>query len=376
MTGNSDQKPLRILVNALHAKTGGGITYIRNMVPLLARVPDVDLHVCIHETQDGLLPSDLEGVTIHRMGFLTGFWRLLFREQTDLPGLAKQIRAEVVFSPANYGPLFVPRSVILLRNALSVALVERRLGKLLYWAAVYFGTALSLLRCRQAITVSDYALRSLGWPLSSWALPKVTVVPHGASRLFTQEGGLTEVAREPFLLSVSDIYVQKNLRNLVLAFERIAARKPDLALRVAGRPVDAPYFESIRNLVREKGLENRVQFLGHRSPQELLDLYQRCSLFVFPSVVETFGNPLVEAMACGTPIACSDTSAMPEVVGDSAAYFNPADIEDMANTIEMLLNDSEMRQRLGEQARERVKRYSWNRTAEQTLSVLRQAALG
>lgn len=180
--------------------------------------------------------------------------------------------------------------------------------------------------------------------------------------------------REKFLLSVSDIYVQKNLKNLLYAVARLCASHPDITLKIAGRPIDAHYFESLKRRVRRDGLEGCVEFLGYVPPEDLVDLYRRCAVFVFPSTVETFGSPLVEAMACGAPIASSNTAAMPELLGDAAAYFDPADIKDMAGVLDALLNDAGWRRDLGEKALVRSRDFSWQQTAARTLEVLKQAA--
>ncbi|MFQ5617422.1 MAG: glycosyltransferase [Rhodospirillales bacterium] len=364
-------RPVRVLVNGLHAKTGGGVTYLRNVLPLLAGDPEIRVHLCVHEDQRTLLPDDLGGVSVHVLSFKSGFWRLQFREQVEVPRLARRIGAHVTFSPANYAPLAAPNSVILLRNALSVAFVERRPVKLAYWAAVYLGTALSLMACRRAIAVSDYARRSAGGLLRLVG-GRIIVIPHGVSPIFAPpEGGSR---REKFLLSVSDIYVQKNLKNLLYAVAGLRASHPDITLKIAGRPIDAHYFASLKRRVRRDGLEECVEFLGYVPPEDLVELYRRCAVFVFPSSVETFGNPLVEAMACGAPIASSNTAAMPEVLGDAAAYFDPADIKDMAGVLDGLLNDADLCRGLGEKALVRSRDFSWHQTAARTVEVLKQAA--
>ncbi|NQU57972.1 MAG: glycosyltransferase, partial [Rhodospirillales bacterium] len=153
---------VRVLFNGLHSKSGGGLTYLKNILPLMADDPDIDLHLCVHEDQRTFLPDAMENITIHYLNFKQGFWNLQVREQIYIPRLAKQIGASATFSPANYGPLWAPNPVVLLRNALSVAFVERRPVKLAYWALVYVGTILSLLTSRRAITVSDYARRAAG----------------------------------------------------------------------------------------------------------------------------------------------------------------------------------------------------------------------
>jgi len=122
------------------------------------------------------------------------------------------------------------------------------------------------------------------------------------------------------------------------------------------------------------GLGDAVEFLGGVSPQRLLELYRRCGLFVFPSTVETFGNPLVEAMACGAPVVCSNVSAMPEVAGDGAQYFDPLDADAMARKVIDLLGDEAARAELARRGLERAGNFSWEITARRTAAVLAEAA--
>ncbi len=365
-------RPVKVLVNGLHSKSGGGVTYLRNMLPLLAMEADLEVHLCIHVDQRDLLPDHMDGVILHEMSFDPGFWSVLVREQVEIPRLARQIGADVTFSPANYGPFLAPNTVILLRNALSVAFVERRPVKMGYWALLYLATMASLLLSRRSIAVSEYARRSIGAGVLSLLGKRAEVVHHGVDPLFFESDGKTE--RQDFILAVSDIYVQKNLKNLILTVAKIGAVWPGLRLKIAGRAIDEQYFASLKALVAQKGLENHIEFLGHVAPRDLARLYRRCKIFVFPSTVETFGNPLVEAMACGAPIASSNTAAMSEVAGDAALYFEPSDIGQMADVVDRLLSDAGLRRRLGRKAKERAARFSWPRTARETAEILRQAA--
>jgi len=365
-------RPLRLLFNGLHSKSGGGLTYLKNILPLIARDPNIDLHLCVHHDQRHLLPYDLENVTVHYLNFLQGFWRLLVHEQIEVPILARRIGADVTFSPANYGPLMAPNSVVLLRNALGVASVERRPTKLSYWALVFVGTFLSLLVCRQAIAVSQYARDAVGGGPFGLFKGRLTVVPHGVSEIFSPPPPGTK--RGDFLLAVSDIYVQKNLKNLIAAVARLRPDHRNISLKIVGEPVDAEYFAKLKQMVADEKLDGAVEFLGQVAPVDLADLYRRCRVFVFPSTVETFGNPLVEVMACGAAIASSNTAAMPEVVGNAAIFFNPTDIDEMAAAIDGLLADRYLRREVSRRAVQRAKRFSWERTAEQTLAVIKRAA--
>ncbi|MCH7937450.1 MAG: glycosyltransferase [Proteobacteria bacterium] len=368
----SSPRRIRLLFNGLHSKTGGGLNYFRNILPLFAEEPDIEVHVCVHEDQRDFVPHDQENITVHYLDFPQGFWRLQFREQIDVPRLARKIAADVTFSPANYGPIMAPNSVILLRNALSVAFVERRPVKLAYWGLVYLGTFLSLLVSRRAITVSDYARRTASGGLIGFFKNRLTVIPHGVSEKFSPLK--KDAKRGKFLLAVSDIYVQKNLKNLIYAMAILHSDHPDLNLKIAGHPVDMEYFTELKQIVAAEKLQGNVEFLGNVPSETLVDLYRRCAVFVFPSTVETFGNPLVEAMACGAPIASSNSAAMPEVVGDAAVFFNPRDTQDMARAIRRLLNDDVLCQDLSRKAAQRAKNYSWRETARQTLQVLKNVA--
>ena len=364
---------VRVLFNGLHSKSGGGVTYLQNILPLMAADKDIDLHLVIHEAQRDLLPQNLESITIHTLRFFQGFWQLQIHEQIDIPFLARSIGADITFSPANYGPLLAPNSVILLRNALSVAFVERRLVKLGYWLLVYLGTVLSIFVSKKAIAVSEYAYKSSTGGVLGLFKNRFTIVHHGVSKIFVPPN--KGVKRKNFLLAVSDLYVQKNLKNLISAFRRLKVSNPELSLKIAGRPIDEDYFQGLKSMVADYKLDEDIQFLGGISSEELLKLYQSCGIFVFPSTVETFGNPLVEAMACGASIACSNTAAMPEVVGDAAEFFDPNNVESIAQVINKLLKNEGLRQSLSKKALKRAKAFSWQNTADKTLAVIKKAVV-
>jgi glycosyltransferase involved in cell wall biosynthesis len=195
------------------------------------------------------------------------------------------------------------------------------------------------------------------------------VVPHGVDRTYLSSNQNDD--RDKFLLSVSDIYVQKNFIALIRAIANLRESIPDIQLKVAGSPVDAEYFAVLKVLITEQHLDEHVEFLGHVPVNELKKLYGRCRIFVFPSTVETFGNPLVEAMACGAPIASSNTAAMPEVLSDAAVYFDPNDIDNITDVLSELYNDPAARTDLRSKALKRAKLYAWEETKDLTLQVIR-----
>ncbi len=359
-----EKPPVRILINALHARTGGGVTYLRNMLPQLAQDEMVEVHLCAHEDQIDVLPRDIEKVHYHFLKFDRGFWKVLLREQLDIPRLAHKLKVDITFSPANYGPVFAPNSVVMLRNAVSVGFVERRPIKLAYWALLFVATLVSLIACKRAIAVSNYASRIGTGFLQKWSKSKVTVIPHGVDSRF--RGNVPQERDANMLLAVSDIYVQKNFKNLLLALSEIVGENPDVKLKIAGRPIDAEYVRELEDLIVAEKLEDHVEFLGSLNVEELIALYGSCGIFVFPSTVETFGNPLVEAMACGAPIACSNAAAMPEVLGDAGVYFDPNNVSDIKATVLTLLKNQELRASYSMKAEKRSQDFSWEQTELKT----------
>jgi glycosyltransferase involved in cell wall biosynthesis len=358
-------RPRRLAVDAVHGKTGGGLTYLRAMLPRLAGEPGFDLHLyAAAETLARLAPIDAR-VTVHEVTPWRGRLAEALWEQLRLPAILRFDRMDATFAPANFAPLAAPRPVVLLRNALGVVARERRPAQMLYWAVLALATWASLLRCRRAIAVSDYARRRIAGPFAG----RVTVVPHGVEEIFRPRPG----PREDFVLAVGDLYPQKNFHTLIEAFALMKRARPALTLVIAGRRVDEGYAQSLERRIAALGLGTAVRFAGVVAQDALAALYTRCAVFVFPSTVETFGNPLLEAMASGAPIACSRAAAMPEVLGDAGVYFDPDDAADMARTASALLGDAALQESCTARGVARAKSFSWAATAARTAAILREA---
>lgn len=372
--GHTAADRVGVLINALHAKSGGGVTYLRAMLDRLAADQRLAPCLLLHRDQQALFTPLPAGLRVHFVDFKTGFVRLLLWEQVVLPILARRLGADVTFSPANYGPILAPAPVILLRNALTVGQRETRLGKRIYWAVLSVVTAVSVLGARRVLAVSAYARAALNFPLPRRVLERIEIVPHGVSPLFSPDPAIRR--DDSTLLAVCDIYVQKNLHGLIAALAMLHPARPDLRLVVAGRIIDPDYHQSLLRQIEQAGLDRVVTFLGLVAPADLVALYRRCTLFVFPSTVETFGNPLVEAMACAAPVVSSNSAAMPEVVGDAARLVDPFDVPAMATALAALLDDADARAELSRRGLERAGRFSWDRTAARTADILVAAAAG
>jgi len=137
---------------------------------------------------------------------------------------------------------------------------------------------------------------------------------------------------------------------------------------------DSWYSERIHERAERSRLASRIRFTGWVSDEELLSLYNAADCMVFPSLYEGFGLPVLEAMACGCAVACSDTSAIPEVADSAALLFNPEDRESLARCIRDLLLDPELKTRMQRLGLQRASQFSWEQTAMKTLEIYHEVA--
>jgi glycosyltransferase involved in cell wall biosynthesis len=197
---------------------------------------------------------------------------------------------------------------------------------------------------------------------------KVAVVPLGLTAP-APAGPLPDGLGSGFILAVGTVEPRKNYPRLVEAYRLLRARTQAPPLVIAGRPGWA-YGDTIDRLRAEPG----VRYLGHVDEPTLSALYDTAAVLAFPSLYEGFGLPLLEAMARGLPALVGRAGALPELAGDAAFPVDPEDVEAIANGLERLLADEALRKQLTARAKRRAAGYTWERTAELTLDVLRKIA--
>lgn len=179
-----------------------------------------------------------------------------------------------------------------------------------------------------------------------------------------------------FLLYVGNAYPHKNLETLLEVFVKLLGYRPDLRLVLVGK--EDYFYDRIHdkaralNIWQNGNINSPVIFPGYVSDAQLEIFYQEAKVYVFPSLYEGFGLPPLEAMARNCPVASSDRSSLPEILGEAAIYFNPEDKDDMVEKIERLLNDNKLRESLIAEGLKQVKKYSWWECANETLGVYKQ----
>lgn len=173
----------------------------------------------------------------------------------------------------------------------------------------------------------------------------------------------------PFVLTVGDLQPRKNHVGLIKAFEQVLRAHPHLPHRLVMVGKETWYAPVVRRAAAESAIRDRIHFTGWVSDEALRHFYAACDVLAFPSFYEGFGLPILEAMACGRAVACSNTSAMPEVANAAALLFDPRSTREIVCAIGDLLLDSELRTRMEHLGAHRATLFSWTRTAQETLDV-------
>ncbi len=175
---------------------------------------------------------------------------------------------------------------------------------------------------------------------------------------------------ERFILSVGTLEPRKNLITLLEAYQALRAPCPDVQLVIAGGRGwhDDPFFKRLHAL----GLEGCVQLVGRVPDEDLPALYSQAEVFAFPSLYEGFGLPVLEAMACGTPVVCSNTSSLPEVAGEAAIQIAPTEVREWTQVLEQISHDPALRASLRERGLKQATRFTWEATARQTYAIYQE----
>ena len=297
------------------------------------------------------------------------------RQQWVVPRVLRDLHADLYHSPYYLMPYRLRPPVVVTIYDLIPQLFPAHSSFRARWLFRHL-TALALRVSAHVVTGSG-ATRSdvlTHFPLSP---EHITVVPMAADPHFvhhppTAEHGLRQRYDlwEPYVLYVGSNKPHKNLVRLVEAWARVAPTFPQTKLVIAGSW--NPTHPEPRLRAEELGLTDRaIRWLGPLPEQDLPALYRAAQLFVFPSLYEGFGLPVIEAMACGAPVACANVSSMPEVAGDSALLFDPESAASMAETITRALEDEGLREELRKMSLARAATFSWQRTAQETLDLYR-----
>ncbi len=366
-------------------KSGIGHYVIRLLREFAALDAGVRFDVFVHPDEQAVFLPDSDSFTpiqvpvVKRPPISNVLWH-----QWDLPRWCRRNRCDVLFLPAanRRAPVTAPCPTVGTFHDLSSVHVAAKYDPL---RLVYIKRVLPALarRLSHVISVSETTKRDL---VHFAQVPpcQITVIQHGvdASVLYPRDRNAARHAvgsvygiSGPYVLYVSRIeHPGKNHVRLISAFARAKARGIPHQLVLAGN--DWSRAGEVHKAAAASGCSNDIVFGGYVPDQLLPDLYCGADAFIFPSLYEGFGMPLLEAMASGIPVACSNASSMPEVVGDAAVLFEPRDESEIAEAILRILHDEGLRKELVARGLARSRLFTWRKTAEQTLDVLLRAARG
>ena len=299
-------------------------------------------------------------------------------EQLLLPFEIATIDLDVLHSPD-----FIPPFK---RNCKSVITIHD-LNFLLYphfltpESASYYGQIDQAVRnCDHIIAVSDSTKRDI-IRLTGAAETKITVIYEAANPIYRpikDEEFLRPIRSRlgiggRFILFVSTIEPRKNVPTLLMAYKQLVeSYHAEADLVLAGEK--GWLADEVFALVDKLGLRERVRFLGRVAPEDLLGLYNAARLLVHPAFYEGFGLTPLEAMACGTPVVVSNTSSLPEVVGDAALLVDPTDVDGMTVAMWRLLSDNALCEQMVEKGLKRARQFNWRKAALETLDIYHRVA--
>ena len=356
---------LRIVIDGRELRTSSG----RYVERLLHYLQSVD-----HDNQYTVLlkPADMAGWQPHNPNFkpvACPYKEFTFSEQLGLKRQIVSLHADLVHFAFPQQPIWYRgRTVTTIHDLTTLRFNNPSKNPLVFRfkQQVYKHVIKRAVRKSARVIVGSQFVKTDVARFAAVDPAKISLIYEAADPITESAEPLSTLAGKQLIMYVGRPTPHKNLERLIEAFGQLQAKHPDLWLVLAGKQ-DANYLR-IENAVRKKGLKGII-FTGFISEGQLRWLYENCAAYVFPSLSEGFGLPGLEAMVHGAPVISSNATCLPEIYGSAAHYFDPLDVTAMAEAINDVLTDTALRQKLIAAGYQQVQKYSWQRTAEQTLAV-------
>jgi glycosyltransferase involved in cell wall biosynthesis len=288
-----------------------------------------------------------------------------------LPGLVRRDRLDLLLSPVPELPLSLPIPAIAVIHDLTPLVLP---GSSRWHHTVLFRHSVQRLGAATCLVADSENTRKDVQQMLPWREKPGHVIYVGTD--FPSEAGdvnpvcAAGVPSEPFLLYVGGFLPHKNVSLLISVFYALSREIPHRLVLVGWGP--ERIMGPLRMAIADLGIQDRVSLLQGIPESELKNLYRRCDLFVYPSRYEGFGLPVLEAMACGAPVLCSNAASLPEVGGDAVKYFSPLDGPEFVSSVRSLLAHPEQRRQMAAAGRERARIFTWERTTRQYSQLIQQ----
>lgn len=349
------------------ARSGCGVgTYITNIVDYLTRLDKKNDYVVFCQNKDAAdLVSGVE--TLHLNSNNKGVW-----DYALLPQAVNQSQVDLLFCPKNILPYGVKaKSIITIHD---LAYYETTLNAYKRVDTIYMKRMMrsSAKRAGGIIAVSENTKRDIEDTLKPPKRTGIKVIHEAASEAFRpikDQDGLAACRKKysidgPFFFYAGSISPRKNLSRAIKAFDRAAGDIPHTFVITGGRRWhEQEFFDALE----KTKVASRVKILGHVSQEDIISLYNLADFCLYPSLYEGFGLPIIEAMNCGTPVACSNRTSLPEVAGNAGLFFDPLDENSMLEAILSFAQNSKLRDEYGKKSLDQAIKFSWQRTARETI---------
>ena len=297
-------------------------------------------------------------------------------EQLYVPLRMRRFGVDVFFSPCNIAPRFISAPLVLTLFDLHWLIFPQLFTKA---RVAYLKKAIgwSVNKASAIITISENSRKDI---IETYKVPeeKIRVISVGLDPIFRKKHDDNKIAKVlldygikgKFILTVCQLHKRKNLLRLIKAFSSLRkSKKIDHALVLTGGKGDG--YSEIMSYVNKNGLDD-VIITGCVPDRDVCLLYNAANLVVYPSLYEGFGLPVIEAMACGTPVITSNTSSMGEAAGGAAILIDPYSVDDIANAIENTISNKEVQNNLIQKGFRQAKKFSWEKAAQETVKVFEE----
>lgn len=298
------------------------------------------------------------------------------REQIQFPKILKKFGLDLLHSPHFNVPIFYKgKFVVTIHDLILLHYPTRRasaLSPLIYLLKkIAYHTVIkhAVKKSEMIIAVSNHTKKDIQKYfgiaeskilVTHEAVGIANIRPQVASRDILKKYGIIK----PYLLYVGNAYPHKNLERLVLVFRELSKKHPHLHMVFVGK--EDYFYKRLKKFAKDNWAK-QIIFADYIPEEDLPTVYHESLLYVFPSLYEGFGLPPLEAMSRDLPVASSNASCLPEILGDAAIYFDPNAMAEMAETIERAISDGELRQSLIQKGKEQIKKFSWEKMAAETL---------
>lgn len=296
-------------------------------------------------------------------------------------GLSKKLRQEksldVFFTPTHYSTFFTPCPQVI--SILDVSYKKfpdlfnkTDLYKLALWGKYSVKKAAKIITISQSSKddiIQEYGVNS----------SKVAAIHLGIKESLKPSMSEKEILEKysvssPYILFVGTIQPRKNVKRLIEAFSKVVSKNPELKLVIIGKK--GWQYEETLDTPRKLGISEKVVFLHDVTDADLASFYKYAEVFILPSLYEGFGLPVLEAMKYKCPVITSNVSSLPEAGGDAALYVDPSDTDDIFKKLEKVVSDKTLREKMVKKGEEQVKKFSWEKSAREVLSVLEEVGKG